>query len=94
MGHEGFERTMYGLFTERIQVRGGFIQDQYRGVAQKCPGDGNALPLSAGQGNVSKGLQFRIFHSGLYLCLVGVGPGDEQIGAQAFVEQVGVLGDQ
>ena len=36
-------------FGQGIQLRGGFIQQQNRLVAHKSPGDGNPLPLAAGQ---------------------------------------------
>ena len=47
--HHFVQRRLHMLFGDRVQRRGGFVENQDRRVLQQRPGDGDALPLSAGE---------------------------------------------
>ena len=43
------QRLLNGRFVLHIQTGSGFIQQNDRRILQECTGNGNALPLAAGQ---------------------------------------------
>ena len=48
--HESVQGSLNDLFTFRIEGRRRFIEDEDAGIFKNSSGDGNALPLTAGQG--------------------------------------------
>src|ERR1700686_4020700 len=48
VGHQVFQRLLHHLFTLGVQGAGGLVQNEYRSVLEKRPGDADALPLAAG----------------------------------------------
>src|ERR1017187_8442402 len=47
--HQVRQRLLYQHFALRVQMAGGFVENQYGRVLQQGAGDGEALPLSAGE---------------------------------------------
>ena len=47
--HQLVQALLDGGFDFAVQRRGGLVQDEYRRVFEEDAGDGNALPLAAGE---------------------------------------------
>ena len=52
-GHQAGQRLLDQVFALCVECAGGFIQQQDRRIDQQCTGDGQALPLPAGQADAT-----------------------------------------
>ena len=108
VAHQRVERAAHLRLADRVEMRGRLVEDQGRRVLQKGAGDRDALALAAGQLHAAladPGVEplgqardeigeRRLIERAVDRRLVGVGPGERDIGAQRVVEQIGVLRDQ
>ncbi len=108
VGLEAVERVAHGLLVDRVEVRGRLVEHQDRRVLEEGTGDRDALALAAGQRGtaladrrveplgqgrhqpVERGMPQGL----LQFMLRGIRPRDQDVGAQAVIEEVGVLRDQ
>ena len=105
LGHQFRESAAQQRLVHRVEMRGRLVQDQDRRVLEEGPGDRHALALPAGKLRAPlahAGLQplrqcrDEILQSRAAdrLCEFGCGrvrPGDEDVGAERVVKEVGVL---
>ena len=103
------ERAAHRRLAHRVEMRGRLVEDQHRRVLQERAGDGHALALAArelraalahhrvepvGQRRRRSRAARRARWRAASAAVVGVGPREQDVGAQRVVEQVGVLRDQ
>ena len=105
---ESVKGVAHALFAERIEVRGGLIQNQDGGILQESPCDRHPLALTSGEAGSAFahwGLQTlgealhefgecRKFHRLVQLGLGGFWFGNEDVFPERVVEEIGVLGNQ
>ena len=108
LGHELRERAAEHGLVHRIEMRGRLVQDQNRRVLEDGAGDGDALALAAGEPRAAfadarlqplrqgghEVVQCRAADRLRQRGLGRIRPGDEDVGAEGVVEEVGVLRHQ